>query len=68
VQTEMLKMLEEAFAESKHWNDLSYEEKNERLFHEQKKVLDMFLIRNAISKEDYTKSMHDLVVKTGHTY
>ena len=62
----MLKMLEEAFAESKHWNDLSYEEKNERLFQEQKKVLDMFLIRNAISKEDYTKSMHDLVVKTGH--
>ena len=40
----MLKMLEEAFAESKHWNDLSYEEKNERLFQEQKKVLDMFLV------------------------
>ena len=62
----MLKMLEEAFAESKYWNDLSYEEKNERLFQEQKKVLEMFLVRNAISKEDYTKSMHDLVVKTSH--
>ena len=61
-------MLEEAFAESKHWNDLSYEEKNERLFQEQKKVLDMFLVWNAISKKKKKKSMHDLVVKTGHTF
>ena len=63
----MLKMLEEAFAEGRKWNDLTYEEKNQKLYQDQKKVLDMFLVRNAITKEDYAKSMHDLVVKTGHT-
>ena len=48
------------------WSDLSYEEKNKLLFIRQKNTLDMFLERNAISKEQHDKSLHDLIVKTGY--
>ena len=42
---------------------LTYEEKNHRLFLEQKKTLDLFLERGAISKAQYEKSLHDLIAK-----
>ena len=45
------------------WSALSYEEKNNQLFLSQKKTLDMFLERGAISKEQHDKSLHDLIEK-----
>ena len=47
------------------WNSLSYEEKNKVLFYRQKKTLDEFLQRNAISQAQYDKSLHDLIEKMG---
>lgn len=44
---------------------LTYAEKNRLLYFEQKKTLDLFLERNAISKAQYDKSLHDLTVKMG---
>lgn len=41
----------------------SYKEKLIQLFLEQKKTLDLFLERNAISKAQYDKSLGDLKVK-----
>ena len=43
--------------------ELSYQEKNLHLFYEQKKTLDSFLERGAISKAQYNKSFGDLIVK-----
>ena len=37
------------------------EEKDKWLFEEQKQTLDMFLKRNAITKEQYNKSLGDLI-------
>lgn len=48
------------------WSDLSYEEKNKLLFLRQKNTLDMFLERNAITQEQYDKSLHDLTEKMGY--
>ena len=47
------------------WSSLSYEDKNELLFFQQKRTLDLFLERGAISREQHDKSLHDLVEKTG---
>lgn len=47
------------------WDSLSYEEKNRELYLRQKKLLEQFLERNAISKTQYDKSLHDLTVKMG---
>ena len=47
------------------WISLSYEEKNRQLFLRQKKTLDMFLERGAISQAQYDKSFHDLIEKMG---
>ena len=44
-------------------SSLSNEEKKEYLFLKQKKVLDAFLERSAISKEQYSKSLGDLADK-----
>ena len=44
---------------------LTYEEKNRLLFLRQKKTLDMFLERGAISKAQHDKSLHDLIEKMG---
>ena len=41
----------------------SYKEKLIQLFLEQKRTLDLFLERNAISKAQYDKSLGDLKVK-----
>ena len=44
--------------------EMLYQEKNRRLFHEQKRTLDLLLERGAISKAQYDKSLGDLT-KTG---
>ncbi len=45
------------------WETLSYEEKNHQLFLRQKELLDLFLRKKAISKEQHERSLHDLTVK-----
>jgi hypothetical protein len=52
-------------AENTEWSSLSYEEKNRLLFLRQKKTLDMFLERGAISQAQHDKSLHDLIEKMG---
>ncbi len=44
---------------------MTYEEKNRVLYQNQKKTLDMFLERGAISQAQHDKSLHDLTVKMG---
>ena len=48
------------------WASLSYAEKNKELFKRQKHLLEMFLERGAISKEQYKKSLHDLTMKMNY--
>ena len=50
---------------NKDWSSLTYEEKNRLLFLRQKKTLDMFLERGAISQAQHDKSPHDLIEKMG---
>ena len=52
-------------SENTDWSSLSYEEKNRQLFLRQKKILDMFLERGAISQAQHDKSLHDLIEKMG---
>ena len=52
-----------ACAENAAWDSLTYAEKNRSLFLRQKKMLDLFLERGAISKEQHDKSLHDLIEK-----
>lgn len=47
------------------WVTLSPEEKKKQLFLNQKKTLDLFLERHAISQAQYDKSLHDLIEKMG---
>ena len=47
------------------WETLSPEEKKKQLFLNQKKLLDTFLEKNAISKAQYDKSLGDLREKMG---
>ena len=51
--------------ENKEWSLLTYEEKNKLLFLRQKKTLDMFLERGAISQAQHDTSLHDLIEKMG---
>ena len=48
------------------WASLSYAEKNKELFKRQKHLLEIFLEREAISKEQYEKSLHDLTMKMNY--
>ena len=48
------------------WASLSYAEKNKELYRRQKHLLEMFLERGAISKEQYEKSLHDLTMKMNY--
>ena len=50
---------------TEEWSKLTYQEKNHQLFLSQKSILDKFLKRNAISKAQYDKSLHDLREKKG---
>lgn len=47
------------------WSKLSPEEKKRQLFLNQKKTLDLFLERRAISQAQYEKSLGDLREKMG---
>lgn len=47
------------------WPSLSYGEKNRQLFLRQKRTLDLFLERGAISQAQHDKSLKDLTVKMG---
>ena len=63
----MIMQMNDISGESRTWNGLSYEQKNHELFLRQKRTLDMFLERNAISKAQYDKSLRDLSRKMGET-
>ena len=45
------------------WDALSYAKKNRVLYERQKKMLEEFLERGAISRAQYEKSLHDLTEK-----
>lgn len=47
------------------WESMTPEEKKQELFRTQKRTLDLFLERNAISKAQYDKSLGDLIEKMG---
>ena len=47
------------------WDSLSYEEKNRELYQRQKRSLELFLERGAISPAQYEKGLHDLTIKMG---
>jgi hypothetical protein len=47
----------------KEWESLTPDEKRVQLFLNQKKTLDLFLERNAISKAQYDKSLGNLIEK-----
>ena len=47
--------------ENSAWDKLTYAEKNKQLFLKQKRTLEMFLERGAISKAPHDKSLHDLI-------
>ena len=49
----------------KEYSQLTAEEKKIRLYLSQKKLLDDFLERNAISKAQYDKNLGDLTEKMG---
>ena len=45
------------------WPDLTYEQKNERLFRQQKALLDQFLEKGAISQAQHDQSLRDMTEK-----
>ena len=47
------------------WEKLTPEEKKKQLFLEQKRTLELFLERRAISQAQYSKSLGDLIEKMG---
>ena len=49
----------------KEWEVLSPEQKRKELYLRQKEMLGQFLERNAISMEQYSKSLADLTAKMG---
>lgn len=53
------------FNRENNWDGLSYEEKNHRLFLQQKKMLDTMLEHGAISRAQHDKSLRDLAGKMG---
>lgn len=50
---------------NREWENLTPEEKKKQLFLKQKKTLETFLERNAISRAQYDKSLGDLIEKMG---
>lgn len=47
------------------WDEMTHEQKNHQLYLKQKKMLDMFLERGAITQAQHDKSLHDLTEKMG---
>lgn len=52
--------------EQNEWEKLSLEEKKRQLFLKQKRVLQDFLERNAISQAQFDKSFSDMMQKMGY--
>ena len=50
---------------NREWENLTPEEKKKQLLLKQKKTLETFLERNAISRAQYDKSLGDLIEKMG---
>ena len=48
-----------------NWTELSEDEKKVKLYLKQKNMLEIFLEKNAISKEQFDKSLGDLTEKMG---
>lgn len=53
--------------DKENWDSLSYEEKNHKLYLQQKELLATLLEHKAISPEQYKKSLTDLTEKMGYT-
>lgn len=51
--------------ENEGWSNLTPEEKKRRLFQKQKELLDAFRSTNAITQDQYDKSLGDLREKMG---
>ncbi len=51
--------------ETKDWENLTYAEKNHRLFLREKVLLESFLERGAISRAQYDRSLRELIGKMG---
>ena len=49
------------------WATMTPEDKKRLLFLRQKELLDTFLEKKAITREQYEKSLHDLTEKMGYT-
>ena len=49
--------------ENSAWDKLTYAEKNKQLFSKQKRTLEMFLERGAISQSQHDLSLRDLIEK-----
>ncbi len=57
--------MENIINEQDEWEKLSPEEKKKQLFLKQKRLLETFLERNAISQSQFEKSLGDLREKMG---
>ena len=57
--------MENMINEQDEWEKLSPEEKKKQLFLKQKRLLETFLERNAISQTQFEKSLGDLREKMG---
>ena len=57
--------MENIINERDEWEKLSPEEKKKQLFLKQKRLLETFLERNAISQSQFEKSLGDLREKMG---
>ena len=53
------------FEDESEWAQLSPEEKKKQLFLKQKKLLDMFLEKGAITQAQHDKSLGGLIEKMG---
>ncbi len=50
----------------KQWENMTHQEKQDWLFRQHKETLNRFLEHGAISKDQYSKSLHDLMEKMGY--
>jgi len=53
------------FEPERNWASMTDQEKKEHLYQKQKRILNSFLERGAITPEQYEKSLGDLSVKMG---
>jgi len=59
--------LHEQISRQRQWESMTYAQKNQQLFLNQKELLDKFLERHAISQAQYNKTLGDLRAKMGVT-